>query len=166
MSYAGGAAAAAAAAAAKKRREREEEKMTLESYSNKDLDGWEFKIVRTAFGSFGKPDKLKKVCDEEAAAGWELLEKLDNSRLRFKRRTSNRSGDQYRDTDAYRSYSGSDGSWIAIVITLGLIVAGLAAFFFISGGHIEISNPPVFLTTIGIIVLIVLLFVIRKKKRK
>lgn len=162
MSYAGG---IAAAAAAKKKREQEEEKMTLESYNKKDLDGWEFKIVRSSFNSFGNPEKMRKVVDEEAQAGWELLEKLDNARLRFKRRTSNRSGDKFRQTDAYRSNSGVDSEKLVLILGLVLAVLGVAAFFIFGGHTIEISNPPVFLSTVGILLLIVLVIIIKRKNR-
>jgi len=47
--------------------------------------GWEFKILRANRNLFRHPDILQRVCDEEAKAGWILLEKLDERRLRFKR---------------------------------------------------------------------------------
>ena len=49
-------------------RRQEEEEMT--SYSSKDLaEGWEFKIVRSNFAAFRKPEKLRAVLDEEKRAG-------------------------------------------------------------------------------------------------
>ena len=68
------------AAAARQRQMREEEKMT--GYNKSDLDGWEFKIVRSSFGSFRSPEKIEKLCREEARAGWEMLEKFDDYRIR------------------------------------------------------------------------------------
>lgn len=47
--------------------------------------GWEFKILRAKQDSFRNPTILNRVCVEEAEAGWILLEKLDDRRLRFKR---------------------------------------------------------------------------------
>lgn len=47
--------------------------------------GWEFKIVRANRNLFKNSAVLQRVCDEEAKAGWILLEKLDERRLRFKR---------------------------------------------------------------------------------
>ncbi len=56
---AAGGAVAAAAAAVRRRREQEEEEMT--SYQPQDLSGdWEFKILRSATGSFGNPKKLRR----------------------------------------------------------------------------------------------------------
>ena len=70
-------AAAAAAAAARRRREQEEEEMTL---MNTDPSGAvEYKIIRSATGAFKDPAKFRAALDEEARAGWELVEKLDNS---------------------------------------------------------------------------------------
>jgi hypothetical protein len=49
------------------------------------LVGWEFKILRSTQDSFRDPLIFKQVLEEEAIAGWILLEKLDDRRLRFKR---------------------------------------------------------------------------------
>ena len=55
-------------------------------YQPQDLnDGWEFKILRSLTGAFGKPEKLREFLDEEAKAGWVLVEKFDNNRIRLKR---------------------------------------------------------------------------------
>lgn len=112
----GGAIAAAAAAEAKRKREEEEERMT--TYGNSDLEGWEFKIVRSNMGKFRNYETVKRICDEEAASGWELVEKFDDSRLRFKRKTSHRAQDAHRPTDPYRTETGIASS------TLGLFITG------------------------------------------
>jgi hypothetical protein len=79
-----GAGAAAAAAAAAESQRQEEEEMT--PYSTKDLDeGWEFKIVRSNFGTFRSPEKLRAVLEEEKRGGWTLVEKFDDHRIRLKR---------------------------------------------------------------------------------
>jgi hypothetical protein len=85
--------AAQAAQAGLRRMLAEEEKMT--GYSNEDLEGdWEFKILRANSAAFRKPEDFRKVLEEEARAGWELVEKFDNSRIRFKRRVSSRRHDE------------------------------------------------------------------------
>ena len=76
--------AAAAAAAAQRRREEEEEHMT--PYTPRDLaENWEFKILRSATGAFKDPAVMQRYLAEEAQAGWTLVEKFDNSRIRLKR---------------------------------------------------------------------------------
>jgi hypothetical protein len=113
----GGAAAAAAAAAARRRREQEEETMT--GYSAQELaEGWEFKIVRSATSGFKRPDFLKQVLEEERRAGWTLLEKFDNGRIRLKRPASARAGDQALGFDPYRSRVGMSEP------ALGLLIGG------------------------------------------
>src|SRR5436309_2455427 len=83
---------AAAAAAAEARRRQEEEEMT--SYSENDLsEGWEFKILRSNMNAFRKPENLKMYLEEEGRAGWILVEKFDDKRLRLKRPASARRGD-------------------------------------------------------------------------
>ena len=49
------------------------------------LTGWEFKIVRANRDIFRDPVVLQRLCEEEGEAGWILLEKLDDRRIRFKR---------------------------------------------------------------------------------
>jgi hypothetical protein len=131
-----GAAAAAAAAAAEQQR-REEEEMT--TYTDADLQGdWEFKIVRCNTAAFKNPEVLQQVCEEEARAGWVLLEKFDNQRLRFKRPVSARAGDAALDFDPYRTHYGISAAAFATILVsctlLGTalligIVIGIVAFF-------------------------------------
>jgi hypothetical protein len=76
--------AAAAAAAAAELTRQEEEEMT--PYSEKDLaEGWEFKIVRSPWAEFRKPERFRAVLEEEKKGGWTLVEKFDDSRIRLKR---------------------------------------------------------------------------------
>lgn len=129
MSGAAGAAAGAAvaAAAAKRAAELRQEEEDMTGYSADDLDGWEFKIVRANTRKFKDPRAVKKICDEEAKAGWEMLEKFDNSRIRFKRKIEHRSRDQYTEIDAYRSETGiTQGSIVAMVLGILALLGGLA----------------------------------------
>jgi hypothetical protein len=126
MAYAG----AAAAAAAKRRMDDEEEQMT--QYNTTDLgEDWEFKIVRSATAAFRKPATLQALIDEEARAGWVMLEKFDDTRIRFKRRRSARLNDTGLPAgyDPYRTRFGmSDG--VMAVIILAVIFVGF--FFFVA----------------------------------
>jgi hypothetical protein len=134
----GAAGAAAAAAAARRRREEEE---TLTPYNKDDLEGWEFKIVRSNFGRFHNYEIVQKLCQEEARAGWEMVEKFDNERIRFKRRIDKRSGDRQLDFNPYRTTVGFGEGRIAAIILIGLavVVAGAVALILYSqsGGHLN-----------------------------
>jgi hypothetical protein len=116
-----GAAAAAAAEAARQRQEEEE----MTKYTDADLQGdWEFKFVRSNLASFKNPEVLQQVCAEEARAGWTLVEKFDNQRLRFKRPIAARAGDAGLGFDPYRTQFGtSTGVIVAIVLACVLLVA-------------------------------------------
>ncbi|MDH3892361.1 MAG: hypothetical protein OEV49_14900 [candidate division Zixibacteria bacterium] len=140
MSYVPINAAIIAAAAAKAAKDRaEEEKMT--TYKSDDLDKWEFKIVRSSTGKFKKPEAVRTLCAQEAKAGWELLEKFDNCRIRFKRRVEKRAQDQYLEVDPYRSsVSSLDGRLGLIILGLVLLLGGLVAFFAI-GFDVEVTDP-------------------------
>ena len=116
--------AAVAAAEAAQRLLQEEEEMT--QYSDSDLSGdWEFKIVRATTGVFRKPDEFSKLLEEEAKFGWILLEKLDDSRVRFKRHIRDRARDRRRasDQDPYRSIYGRSPAR-----QIGLVMLGIFGF--------------------------------------
>ncbi len=68
--------------------------------------GWEFKILRTDNDGFRRSRLLKLVCEEELETGWILLEKLDDSRLRFRRPVNFRERDRDAKIDPYRSHYG------------------------------------------------------------
>lgn len=121
---AGGAAAAAAAAEKKRRMQEEEEKLT--PYKNNDMDKWEFKIVRANTRKFKNADAVRRLCEEEAKAGWEMIEKFDDSRIRFKRRTDMRSQDPHLAIDPYRTHIGLTEGHIVLIV-LG-VMALLALF--------------------------------------
>jgi hypothetical protein len=113
-------AAAAAAAAARRRREQEEEEVTM---MNTDPSGAvEYKIIRSATGAFKDPAKFRAALDEEASAGWELVEKLDNSRARLRRSTECRKRDTELDQDPYRTQVGISEGALAIGIAVGVSV--------------------------------------------
>jgi len=161
-------AASAAAAAARKRRQ-EEEKMT--TYKSDDLDGWEFKIVRANTGKFKNSENIEKVRLEEARAGWELLEKFDDYRLRFKRRVEKRYMDKHLDIDPYRSQvASSKGPIIAAIISVLVLLLGILTLFGYRYGfdHGIIGGLTIPAIIIGLIVLfgVVAIIVVVGKKRK
>jgi len=74
---------------------------------------------------------LKKLCDEEAVAGWILLEKLDDRRIRFKRPIAMREvlqGDLL-PIDPYRTLYGQSSPWKSWAIAIvGLVILMLPAY--------------------------------------
>jgi len=98
----------------------------MTGYSQADLtEGWEFKILRSATNVFRNPDCLRQALEEEARAGWVLVEKFDNQRLRLKRPASARAGDAALGFDPYRtSYGMSPGKLTLIV--LGIVLGSMA----------------------------------------
>jgi len=124
MSGAAGAGAAAAAAAEARRKRQEEEEMS--PYSKQDLaENWEFKIIRSATSMFKDPEKMRAVLDEEARAGWVLVEKFDNQRIRLKRPHSARAADATLGFDPYRIQVGmSEGAMVGVV--MAVVLGGIA----------------------------------------
>ena len=123
---AGAAGASGAAGAEQQRREHaEEEEMT--HYTSKDLsEDWEFKILRSMSSEFRKPERLAAILEQEGKAGWTLVEKLDNCRIRLKRRAECRKDDRSLDFDPYRSYAGSSQGAVAAIVAGVCVAVGLA----------------------------------------
>ncbi len=100
------------------KKQKEEEEMT--PYTQKELaEQWEFKIVRSTFGAFGKPEKLQDMLAEEALAGWELVEKFDDNRVRLKRPLGARRKDTLLppEFDPYRTqYDLGEGQLAMVII--------------------------------------------------
>ncbi len=119
---AGAAGAAAAMIAAQ-----HEEEESLTGYSQSDLaDGWEFKILRSSTGAFRNPARMREALEQEARAGWVLVEKFDNSRLRLKRPASARAGDSTLEFDPHRTTYGMRPEVLAITIVLSVLFVGAA----------------------------------------
>jgi hypothetical protein len=113
------AAGASAAAAAAHRRKMQQEEEELTPYTEDDLDqGWEFKIVRSNLNAFGNPAKLRDLIEQERRAGWVMVEKFDDARIRFKRPASARQRDPSLPpgVDPYRTTYGMGQGQLAIVI--------------------------------------------------
>jgi hypothetical protein len=120
---AGAAEGAAAAAAIAEAMRQEEEEMT--PYQPNDLaDGWEFKIVRSGMNAFKNPERMRAILEEESKAGWILVEKFDNQRIRLKRPAFAKNLDPKLDFDPYRTYVGTGEGHLAAVI-IALIFGGL-----------------------------------------
>ena len=150
----------AAAAAARRRREKEEEKMS--GYNTTDLEGWEFKIVRSQFGSFGNADVLNRLVAEEAQNGWEMLEKFDNSRIRFKRRTDRRSLHSGGDIDPYRTHFGPNPMIFPLIAVSAALIIGAVLFF--TANHLDQEKIATPMLIFGVVVILALVMVkIRKR---
>ena len=63
----------------------------------------EYKIVQSNTPMFASRERLRDIMAEEARAGWDLVEKLDNYKLRFQRDISHRAHDAQLDFDPYRT---------------------------------------------------------------
>lgn len=89
------------------------------------LAGWEFKIVRANRDLFRDSAVLQKLCQEEAEAGWIMLEKLDDRRIRFKRPLALREimKAEFLQHDPYRSYYGPSTNPVTWVGTIAALVA-------------------------------------------
>jgi hypothetical protein len=157
---------AIAAAAARKRQEEEEEDMA--GYNKEDLEGWEFKIMRSATGRFKDYQRVQEVCQEEAKAGWEMVEKFDNCRIRFKRRVERRSSDSQIGIDPYRTNVGMGEGTIAVVVigvVLGLIAAGLLVSLLVEKGKLQTGELGVVLPFVIIVLAAIAIVVARLRHR-
>jgi hypothetical protein len=175
MAWIGGVTAATSAAAAEKRRQMlraEEEEMA--QYTQDDLrDDWEFKIVRSETGAFRRPKVLERLIEEEAQAGWVMLEKFDDTRVRFKRSRSARASDAYlpEGVDPYRTHYGTSFARPAVILGLVLMLGLAAAGLFVARGVAPAPGPDLFggpivwalVTLFGIVALLVGLVMWRRR---
>lgn len=149
------------AAAEKKRRlhlEKLEKEEEMTQYTSEDLnENWEFKIVRSATNAFRNPDLFAALLEEEAIAGWEMVEKLDDGRVRFKRHRDARNRDHRLPPglNPYRTQFGRTSNAPMVAVIAGLLLAlGLGmAVFMMAGG----SDAPVFSAVTVILPLIIVL---------
>ncbi len=117
------------AIAAKMKKQREEEE-SMAQYSAEDLNGWEFKIVRSNFGRFRNEEVVRRLISEEAQNGWEMVEKFDDYRIRFKRRTDKRALHSGGGTDPYRTTYGTSNAVMPLMaIAVALVLAGAMLLF-------------------------------------
>lgn len=92
----------------------------MATYTSEDLAaGFEFKFLRSASGRFRDPDFLRQSLADEARAGWTLVEKFDNQRIRLKRPAAARLSDPALQFDPYRTSVGMSDT------QLGLTIAGI-----------------------------------------
>jgi len=161
----------AAIAAAEKRRkieEAEEEKMT--KYDHDDGKKWEYKIVRSEGGAFRNPNVLAALVDEESLAGWEMLEKFDNRRIRFRRSVEARKRDAMLPdhVDPYRTHYGASLLRVGVMLSLGLFMLGVFLFVFLTYRDVA-NNPsmgifPVISLIIGLVVVGLAIAVVRARR--
>lgn len=148
-------------------RQSEEEEETLTPYESREavktsapsvegvpapkdprLVGWEFKILRASRDLFKDAKVLQKACDEESLAGWILLEKLDDRRLRFKRPIALREviKPENMPVDPYRSHYGSSrnaGTWlVAFASLLVLLLPAYLGYMLVSASLNKSNEAP------------------------
>lgn len=89
------------------------------------LAGWEFKIVRAKRNLFRDQATLQRLCKEEAEAGWIMLEKLDDRRVRFKRPMALRDivQPEFLAHDPYRCHYGSSWQPLTCLGAIAVLVA-------------------------------------------
>src|SRR5450432_1884352 len=105
--------AAAAAAEAKRQQDYEEEEEVTPM--NSDSSGAvEYKILRSVTNAFRDRARFQSALDEEAKAGWELVEKLDNARVRLRRSIGCRKNDSNLEVDPYRIWVGMGQGTLAL----------------------------------------------------
>jgi hypothetical protein len=109
-----------------KKKQQEEREMT--AYTDLELQqDWEFKILRSATGVFGKGEMVERVMAEESISGWVLVEKFDDNRLRFKRPAEARRNDLNLPAyiNPYRTTIGMNE--VGLAFSLFGIMCGIAA---------------------------------------
>lgn len=120
----------------------------VETSKDPRLVGWEFKIVRAKGNLFRDPEEFQALCVEEAEAGWILLEKLDDRRVRFKRPIALREiiKPEFLSFDPYRSSYGSSGLSIttaisAIAVAIAIVVPAYLGYTLVAQALASATTP-------------------------
>jgi len=66
----------------------------------------EYKVIHTQTPLFSDTARMHEILEQEARAGWQLLEKENNFRIKLHRNISHRENDKNLDFDAYRTSVG------------------------------------------------------------
>ena len=85
----------------------------------------EYKIIQATTPYFANTQNLKTILEEEAESGWELVEKMDNYKIRVQRQISHRSDDGNRNRDPYRTQVGPSNAityTAAAVATIAVVI--------------------------------------------
>jgi hypothetical protein len=112
--------------------QQEEEELT--NHHPKERSGeWEFKILRSNFQAFRKPERLRAVLEEEKRGGWVLVEKFDDSRIRLRRSAGFKAPveDLASGYDPYRTYVDGLNSYLFIGAVIGILFVCLTMFLLI-----------------------------------
>lgn len=100
---------------------------------------WEYKIVRASFDLFRDPQIFQGLCEEELQAGWTLLEKLDDRRVRFKRAIAWRTmiKEEGINFDPYRSHYGPATGWLNVVGAIAAVTSMVLPAYL---GYVLVAN--------------------------
>ena len=107
----------------------------MTDYAAKDLDGWQFKIVR---GSFRTAEQIQALQTEQVQYGWSLVEVFDEERVRFKRPASEAAKDSERFGNPFGTSSLCGGMPYDPKVVIGILAAGLLTFLIFAGVIIAI----------------------------
>ena len=135
----------------------------MAEYTKRALDNeWEFKIVRSDSGAFRKPAVLEKLIEEEAQAGWVMLEKFDGNRVRFKRPHSARARDAFLpdSVDPYRTRYGPLATRqmaLLMGVMIGLLGLGVVTMYLMGA---DSTTGPMVIAALIPLILIMLGFVV------
>ena len=90
----------------------------------------EYKVIQSQTPLFSDTSKMHEVLDQEAQAGWRLLEKEDNYRIKLQRDISLRENDKNLNIDAYRTIVGvSSTITYGITAVLTIAVVSMILYF-------------------------------------
>lgn len=93
----------------------------------------EYKILQATTPHFASASNLQRVLSEEAQAGWTLVEKYDNYKIRLQRDISHRANDVDRQIDPYRVQVGPSNILTYGTATLLTLLVVYAIFSYFGG---------------------------------
>jgi hypothetical protein len=149
---------------------REEESRLLAALVQQDTAArFEFKILRGGPVAFRGRERLQRVLEEESRAQWELVTKLDDSRIVLRRPRDARARDMLRGDpiDPYRTELRATRSAGLIVVALAVSTALVLGLMLQRGPDVEIAAWPMVavLLVLLLITLIAMVLVVATRRR-
>ena len=142
-----------------------EERLLAELIAKDEKNEYEYKILHAYSGAFRRAERLQEILDEERQARWELVMKLDDTRIILRRPRHAQVYGTGAGVDPYRTQIGSNRVAAVLIVAglLGLMVAAMVALGE-GAGRVAAGSWPIVLTLIATVILVLLLVMIKRAR--
>lgn len=144
-----------------------EERLLAELIAKDEKNAYEFKILHAYGGAFRRPERLRQILEDERQARWELVMKLDDTRIVLRRPRQASYYESSGGVDPYRTQIGSNRAAVALVLG-GVLALGIGVAILFAGERgAGISGEwPIIAASIVSIIIFLLLVMIKATRAR